>query len=191
MSFRTHRNMEKNLIGVPRWIEYSSKDDKFRIQLEECGDKSKNPSIWMINISRLQKCEIIEDIESPETRKNMENTEEVENIKNIQDRKNTLYQRNSGGMSWIPVGMERKSVTMEITDDRNALERVLIHFSPLEKETKKISDRCYHVKLTYDVSDETEMLIRILSFGPVVKVLEPQELITKIRERLERQLGVF
>lgn len=76
---------------------------------------------------------------------------------------------------------------IKITDDRNALERVLIHFSPLEKETKKISDRCYYVRLTYDISDETEMLIRILSFGSMVKILEPQDLITKLRERLEHQ----
>lgn len=43
------------------------------------------------------------------------------------------------------------------------------------------------MKLKYDLADETEMVIRLLSFGPVIKVLEPQSITEQLRERIERQ----
>ena len=76
---------------------------------------------------------------------------------------------------------------LELLDERNALERVMLHFSHLQKETVKLSDNRYKVTLTYNRQDETEMLIRILSFGPMVKVVEPQSFITLIKERLNMQ----
>ena len=79
------------------------------------------------------------------------------------------------------------SVTFELTDRRNALERVLLHFSHLEKETIQLEEGRYLVKLRYDRQDETEMVIRILSFGPVIKVTEPEQFIDLIRERIEKQ----
>ena len=76
---------------------------------------------------------------------------------------------------------------MELTDDRNALERVMLHFSDLEKETEKTGDKKYRVTIWYKADDETEMVIRLLSFGSVLKVLEPEGMVKLIRERLKRQ----
>ena len=39
----------------------------------------------------------------------------------------------------------------------------------------------------YDESDETEMVIRLLSFGPMIKVIEPLEFKQLIRQRLKKQ----
>ena len=75
----------------------------------------------------------------------------------------------------------------ELEDKRHALERVLLHFSHLEKETKRLDETHYRVTLRYDPADETEMVIRILSFGPVIRVLEPARFIGRLRERIERQ----
>ena len=55
---------------------------------------------------------------------------------------------------------------MDLYDTRNALERAMLHFSDLEKETERIDDKHYRVTLKYRQGDETEILIRILSFGP-------------------------
>ncbi len=79
------------------------------------------------------------------------------------------------------------SVTFELEDRRNALERVLLHFSHLEKETVRLEEDRYLVTLKYDRQDETEILIRILSFGPAIKVTEPESFIDLIRERIEKQ----
>ena len=76
---------------------------------------------------------------------------------------------------------------MLLHDERNALERVLLHFSHFEKETQKLDDRLYQIKLRYDKDDETELLIRVLSFGPVLEVVAPDAFIELIRERLNKQ----
>ena len=73
-------------------------------------------------------------------------------------------------------------------DERNALERVMLHFSHLEKETRRLEDGRYEVRLTYESEDETEILIRILSFGPMLEVVAPQDFRDKVRERIEKQM---
>ena len=88
----------------------------------------------------------------------------------------------------FPLGpRETETLVFELEDRRRALERVLLHFSHLEKETKRLDETHYRVTLRYDPADETEMVIRILSFGPVIRVLEPARFIGLLRERIERQ----
>ncbi|MDE6956829.1 MAG: hypothetical protein K2O96_01850, partial [Lachnospiraceae bacterium] len=43
------------------------------------------------------------------------------------------------------------------TDQRNALERVLLHFAHFEKRAKKIDDERYSVMVNYDKEDETKI----------------------------------
>lgn len=83
--------------------------------------------------------------------------------------------------------LPKETVVLELLDERNALERVMLHFSHLQKETVKLNDNRYRITLTYNKQDETEMLIRVLSFGPMVKVVEPQSFINLIKERLKMQ----
>ena len=78
-------------------------------------------------------------------------------------------------------------MVLELTDDRNALERVMLHFSHLDKETERIDDNRYKITLYYEREDETELLIRVLSFGPVLKVVFPEDFIKKLCDRLEKQ----
>ena len=80
-----------------------------------------------------------------------------------------------------------RAVTFELEDRRNALERVLLHFSHLEKETKRLDEKRYRVTLRYDSADETELLIRLLSFGPMIRVTEGESLIRRMTERIQVQ----
>ena len=43
----------------------------------------------------------------------------------------------------------------------------------------------------YDKADETELLIDILSFGPVVRVLGPEPFLGLIKARVRRQHRLF
>ena len=45
----------------------------------------------------------------------------------------------------------------------------------------------YRIKLYYELADETELLIRVLSFGPVLKVVFPEDFRNRLRQRLENQ----
>lgn len=83
-----------------------------------------------------------------------------------------------------------KCFVMELLDHRNALERVMLHFAHFKKEAEKIGDERYRIKVFYDGSDETELVIRVLSFGPFVEVTEPKNFRNLIIERLKRQKNI-
>lgn len=80
-----------------------------------------------------------------------------------------------------------ETVEFELIDKRNALERVLLHFAHFEKEAERLDGDRYLVRITYNKDDETELVIRILSFGPMIKVVSPQSFVNLIKERLINQ----
>ena len=80
-----------------------------------------------------------------------------------------------------------RKVIFELVDDRNALERVLMHFAHFEKQVEKIDEQKYQVTLYYDKEDETEVIIRVLSFGPMLYVVKPVAFIHLIKDRLSDQ----
>lgn len=81
----------------------------------------------------------------------------------------------------------KKTLTLTITDERSALERAMLHFAHFEKKAKRISDNTYSLEVVYNASDESEMIIRVLSFGPFLKVEKPYSFVQLIKERLEKQ----
>lgn len=148
---RTRAGRELYVILMPEYLEYSEKDDKFRL----IGSGRKYGDT--VNLARIVSCE-------PYTKEYTPNP----------------YTRMKGKQS---------TVEFELVDERNALERVLMHFAHFEKQAEKIGDNRYLVKVSYDKNDETEMLIRILSFGPMIKVVAPNQFINLIKERLLKQKG--
>ena len=144
--FETRHHEKQALVVTPRYLEYSEKDDRFR--LVSNGYKRT----FVINLSRIEACE------SAQRREPMQQGEVL-----------------------------RDTVTFELVDRRNAMERVLLHFSHLEKETKRLDEDRYQVTLKYDPQDQTEMVIRILSFGPVIRVTQPESFICLLRERIGKQ----
>ena len=150
--FHGHRGTRQSYVCIPYRLEYSSKDDKFRLLT---GFRNKPLTV---NLSRIDSVQILGPWEESE------------------------YS--------LPRETE-KTLVMELEDSRNALERAMLHFSDLEKETERIDDKRYRITLHYRQGDETEILIRILSFGPVLKVLEPETMVTQIRERLAKQMALM
>ncbi len=133
---------------IPERLEYSEKDDKFRL----VGHDTQNQ---YVNLARITRCE-----------------------------------RYGGGLrdSGIsPEPPQKKTVVLELVNERNALERVLMHFAHFEKRAEKLDDERYKVSITYNREDETEMLIRILAFGPVVRAVAPEDFVMLMKERLKRQ----
>ena len=89
------------------------------------------------------------------------------------------------------VGEERETIsevaTIRVLDERNALERVMLHFAHFEKQAERIDEKHYLVKIKYLLEDETEMVIRILSFGPLVEVLGSEHFRNLVIEKLKKQ----
>ena len=63
----------------------------------------------------------------------------------------------------------------------------MMQFSVYEKITEKLDDNTYRVSLTYEAEDEIDIIIRVLSFGPNLKVVGPESFIKQIKSRLEMQ----
>lgn len=88
-----------------------------------------------------------------------------------------------------PEAMQIRELTLQINDERNALERVMLHFAHFEKQAELVDDNKYLLHLKYYATDETEIVIRVLSFGPCVKVISPDSFVGLIKERLEEQMA--
>lgn len=146
---RTRAGRELYVVLMPEYLEYSEKDDKFRL----IGSGRKYGDT--VNLARIVSCEPYTEEYTPNPYTRMKS--------------------------------KSRTVEFELIDERNALERVLMHFAHFEKQAEKIADKKYLVKVTYDKDDETEMLIRILSFGPMIKVVGPDQFINLIKERLLKQ----
>lgn len=77
---------------------------------------------------------------------------------------------------------------LEISTKRNALERALLHFSCYQKKVERMENSStYRCTIYYDKRWETELLIQVLSFGPVVKVLGPESFLQQVRDRVKKQ----
>ena len=137
------------LVLLPEYLEYSEKDDKFRLI------SSGNRYGTTVNLGRIVSCRPHD----------------------------TPFNVNHGRTH----KSKPRTVEFELTDKRNALERVLLHFAHFEKEAEKLEDDRYLVKIAYDKDDETEIVIRILSFGPMIKVTAPESFVDLIKERLIQQ----
>lgn len=148
LRFTGHLGSKQSWECIPYKLEYSSKDDKFRLLV-------KTPrNALTVNLARIDSCELLEPY---------------------------------GTDGFHPKQPKKHTLIMELTDERNALERAMLHFSHLEKETVRLDGNRYQIKLSYDREDETELLIRVLSFGPMLRVISPDSFIEKLKERLQKQ----
>lgn len=151
VTFRNGREQKRCEILEPVQLEYSDKEDKFRVL---CADRQ---SIKTVNLGRIVQCELLRDTFP-------------ENVR--------LKER------------EKKVLKFTLTDERNALERAMMKFSHYKKEVERRDAENYLVTLEYDVDDETDVLIQILSFGSYIEVTAPDRMREELRKRMERQMAL-
>lgn len=133
----------------PKALEYSAKDDKFRLRLSVSDGRERT-----MNVAQALECFVLDEPADGDT----------------------------------AVHHKTSELVFELTDERGALERAMLHFSHFEKAVEKQSDNLYRVTIKYQDEDEKELVIRILSFGPVIKVISPAKVVDRIRKKLEEQL---
>lgn len=156
ISFQTRKNDRITHYYLPERVEYSSKNDKFRVHVIRYN-KSKPIERGIINIAQINSTELTDIIAG----------------------------------NGLDEASPKKEVVLRVSSERNALNRFMMEFAELERvsEFDDESKECT-VTMKYDAMDETEILIRILSFGPVVEVLQPYDFRAQIAHRigLQRQL---
>ena len=86
---------------------------------------------------------------------------------------------------------KKEEITLELIDKNNALDRVMLSFSDLEKRTEKTDKNKYKVTLYYEKDSEKEIIIRILAFGSNLKVINKKKKVNLIKDRIEKQKNLF
>lgn len=149
ISVLNRKGNQTYLNAFPEYLEYSEKDDKFRLFTSDCRYGKT------INLGRIISCKPYSG-------------------KSFTPHKN-------------PNPIKMRSLILELVDERNALKRVMLHFAHFKKEAERIDDKHYRMTIRYNRDDETEMVIRVLSFGPFIKVAGPEYFVKLIKERLKMQ----
>ena len=81
-----------------------------------------------------------------------------------------------------------ESVVVEVYDDRNAIERFMVEFSTYRKNSEfDDNTQTCTTKIYYRKTDEIEVLIKLLSFGPTLKVLGPERFLKLFKYRIKKQ----
>lgn len=155
---------------IPARLEYSVKNDKFRIlALKPSHSASHHKAqtdgkmkLEILNVSRIQSVKLM-----PKTLSSPVDLD-------------TMIQRS----------YYKEPLKLRIVNKRNALERAMLHFANYEKNTTKIDANTYECLIYYNQNMETELLIEVMSFGPMLTVLENERFLNSLKARLQRQMSL-
>lgn len=163
--FKNWEGMELDVICAPARIEYSRRDDTFRIWYVEEFESQ----IRIINVPRIMDVQELpdEDFNLEEQRKILDELVE-ETVTNV---KIEYYQ-----------------------GDRNLPDRILTEFSVWKKKcVYDVSSGKYTMTLYYSKLDEKEILIRLLSYGPYIRIIASNDnyILSEIKERIKKQRQII
>lgn len=152
-------NEYNNQLALPIRIEYSLKDDKFRASLYSLEEKRS----IMVNLHTLKEVKIAQNVNSEIKREGV--------LKKLKEKK----------YSEIPI-------TIELEDIRGAMERCFMSFSSFERNSRSISENKYEIDIYYYSFEEDEVIRKIMSLGPYVKVKSPDRVRDIVIDRIKRAL---
>lgn len=144
---------------LPLKLEYSMRDDKFRLLCIHPADRGSG-RYRLLNLQRMEGVYVLEDREAPP---------------------GSIHE-------WRLNRRCDEPITVVATTARNTLERFMMEFSFCEKESVYDDEhQVCHISIWYRREDETEMVIRLLGFGPTIRVTGPERVVREIRRRVQRQ----
>lgn len=159
LAYENRHGQVSTIEAAPYQLQYSGKDDKFRLCCLKYTGRAFRLNT-LLNLSRVKACHLSRR-QAPDC---------------------------LDAFPFRPVSRCEEPVVIEISGERNSLERCMLHFANYEKHTCFLEEtKTWKCSIYYDLADETELLIDILSFGPVIRVLGPEHFLAQIRERVRRQ----
>ena len=85
-----------------------------------------------------------------------------------------------------------KPLLIEVYPELNGIERVFIELSNYKREAEYDKERnCSIMKIYYEPGDEGDLIIKMLSFGKIVKILSDGHIKEEVIRRLKKQQEYF
>lgn len=148
---------------LPIRLQYSQKNDKFRAYVLQIKE-SKIIGIRTINLAR------------------------INSIKPTC----FLYEKAVDLNKVLNYHICKDPITLIISNERNAAERFMMEFSSYQKVTEYDEvTKNYIASIWYDKKDETELLIQLLAFGPVLTVTGPDKFLNQFKYRVNKQYDML
>lgn len=159
--YRTAQNNKVSGFFQPILLEYSQRDGIFRGFFRACSDGN----VFVMNLSRLLELTPAEERFCPE--------ETADALARFRSR-------------------HMRSVSVEFYDVHNTADRILTEFSPWQKEcTYDQSTQKYRLTLSYQQSDEAEIIIRLLGYGANLAFCDRESPVCReVMRRVQRQLDL-
>ncbi|MCM1990243.1 WYL domain-containing protein [Oceanirhabdus seepicola] len=149
----------ENKLSLPIRIEYSLKDDKFRISMYSLEE---NRPI-MVNLHTIEKVELVHDMKP--------NIDKQEVLKLLKENK-----------------YAKEPIVIEVTDERGAMERCFMCFSGFERTSRFLGDNKYEIKLNYYTFEEDDVIRKLIALGPFVKVISPHRIIDVVVRKIKKAM---
>lgn len=160
-SFSEEGKQFVNKVGCPFKIEYSIRNNKYRVAVLIENEDNKEIRVAKVIVSNFQTIELCDNSEHLVA-------EEIINFYN--NKKNT-----------------QQPLVLEVEDKNNAKDRCFHLFSFYDKEAYYDREKNMHIlKIFYYSFDEGEIIKDILSLGSSVVVLEPVSIRNKVIERIRK-----
>lgn len=144
---------------LPLQMSYSMREDRFRLYAVSKRDILQD-QMTILCMSKIKKAEILSERTISEI--------------NLQ--------------KWLKEHREKKPVIVRVSDERKALDRFMIQMTDYEKKTEEKEDKKVDVHIFYRPEQKEELLERFLAMGPMLEVIEPQELRLEIEKRIRDQV---
>lgn len=150
----------ENKLAYPIRIEYSLKDDKFRLSTY-CLSEERPVLLLLTNIKSI---EIID---------NNYNIKREDMLNKLKEKKYV-----------------KEPIVLEVRDENSAMERFFMSFSSYETYSKVIGENKYEINLYYYSFQEDEIIRKIISLGPYIVVKSPGKVVDKIICIIKRALDI-
>jgi len=147
----------KDQLALPIRIEFSLKDNKFRASFFSLSEERA----ILVNLHTLKSVKITENIKLEVTREDV--------LKILKQKKYCN----------VPI-------TIELTDIRGAMERCFMSFSSYERSSRFVGDNKYEIDIYYYTFEEADVIRKIMSLGPYVKIKSPSRVKHIIIDRITK-----
>lgn len=183
---------------IPARLEYSIKNDKFRLLALKPEHSSK---VRQARSHRRIQAEAEPDRRTCETvcpntrqqerypakfRLEILNLSRIQSVRPLEKTLSSPVDLNA----MIRHSYYREPLRLRIVNKRNALERAMLHFANYEKNTTKIDEDTYECLIYYNSNMETELLIEVMSFGPMLTVTGNDRFLSLLKDRLQKQISL-